>query len=152
MNAAPLKVRAPTIAPGMEQWCDAAGLRIKSGQIWPFVQIAVNASQSQILRIIRSTVCFGNDVLYVECRQRGIILAKMTILAAVSRSFSNAGSRPLVHPRSGFRFHQLPRLTLNNSDKFICPDVPDILPFLGGSQLSLRRFAGQLFDTRFEFC
>lgn len=54
----------------MKQVCHSICLRINSGQVRPFVQIAVNARKSEILQLITPAVLPGNDVFNMENGQR----------------------------------------------------------------------------------
>ena len=73
----------PPLASRVKQLPYFIGLRIDPCQVSPFVQIAVDASQSKVVEVIAPAVNFWNDVLNVKGGQRRVILMQMTILASV---------------------------------------------------------------------
>jgi hypothetical protein len=64
------KVLLPPMAPRVEQLSYLVCFGIDARQIWPLFQIAVDASESEIVHSIETTMLLGNDVLDMECRKR----------------------------------------------------------------------------------
>lgn len=88
----------PIVASRVEQRRDFFGLRVNTGQVGPFVQIAINAGQRKIVEIVSAAVDFGGDMLDMEGGQRGIVLVESAIFTAIFGTFPDAGLRALVHP------------------------------------------------------
>lgn len=55
----------------------------QAGEVGAFVQIAVDAGQAKVARIIRAAVFPGADVFDVQRGQRRVILVKLAVFAAV---------------------------------------------------------------------
>jgi hypothetical protein len=66
MNSSPRKMIIPFLSSRRKQRRNLLSYRINSGQVWTFVEIAINASESEIVEFIRAAVHFGNDVFYVQ--------------------------------------------------------------------------------------
>ncbi len=66
VEASPLPVVFPAVAPRMEQFRHALGLRANAGQVRSIVQVASNARQSEILQIVRAAMDLGDDVIDVQ--------------------------------------------------------------------------------------
>jgi hypothetical protein len=60
------EVIGPDVTPGVEQANNIACLRINSGQIGALVQVALRASQGEVIGIIGATMLARDDVLDVE--------------------------------------------------------------------------------------
>jgi len=73
----------------MEQSHDLSRGWIDAGEIGTLVQIAVDASEREILLIIAPPVLAGNDVLDMQSGKRRIVLMKETILTAIPRTPSD---------------------------------------------------------------
>ena len=101
MNSAPLKMFLPAVLPGVEQLRDEAGVGIKARQVRPFVEVAVNAGERQVVGIIRASVKSREDVFNVEQGQRRVLLVEWAIFASVPRPIPNVLSRLRVHDSSG---------------------------------------------------
>jgi hypothetical protein len=78
------KVIRPTVSPGMKQSFYLARHRVDSTQVWSFVQIAAMASEREILDIIAAAVLTSDYVLDLM-RHRAMLLAKLAVLATISR-------------------------------------------------------------------
>lgn len=81
----------------MKQLRDPIRFRIDARQVRTFVQITIDASQSEIIEFAAAAVKSRNDVLDVENSQRRIILMKLAILAAITGAFSDRGPRRGIH-------------------------------------------------------
>ena len=62
------EVIGPCVTPGMKQRHDTGSLRINSSQIGALTQVAVRASQSEVITVIASAVLSWNDVLDVKAQ------------------------------------------------------------------------------------
>jgi hypothetical protein len=134
----------------MKQFGDYTSFGIDPRQIWAFVKIAVNASQSQVVEIVAAAMNPRDDVLYVKHGQRRIFLWQLAILAPISGTFPHPRSERRAHPLR-FRPHHLSRLPLKDGDEFVRPHVTFVLgPFLR-CELTLGRFGGQSFDPSLKF-
>jgi len=71
---------------------------VKAGQVWPLVEIASVAGESQILRRIITTMLAGDDMLNVKRHQRLMILMKSAVFAPAVR--------PVYHQLAQHRLHQ----------------------------------------------
>jgi hypothetical protein len=76
-------------------------LWVNARQVWAFVQIAVNASEGQVVQNVRSAVGLWNNVLDMERSEWRVVLVQLTVLAAICGTFPDASLRALVHPFSG---------------------------------------------------
>ena len=76
----------------MEQHSDLSGEWIDARQIRTLAQIALDAGQRQVLRVVGATVLPWDDVLDVQERERGIILVPPAILTPVACAVSNQDS------------------------------------------------------------
>lgn len=101
VDAAPGKVIFPTLLSRMEKFRDVIRLRINTRQVRAFVEITVDASQRQIVEIIAASMGSRKDMLDMKRGQRGILLVKLAVLAAIAGALPDAGFRSLIH-RSGF--------------------------------------------------
>lgn len=70
IHAPPFKVIVPFVFSRMEQLRDFFGLRINTGQVRPFVQIAIDTREGKIIQIIGAAVDSGNDVFDMESGER----------------------------------------------------------------------------------
>ena len=97
INASLFEMFYPAVAPWMKQLCHCIGVRINARQVWPFVQITIDAGQRQVIKGITSSMELRNDVLDAEGRQWRIALRQLTKLATISGAFPNAGFRLFIH-------------------------------------------------------
>ncbi len=74
VDASPFEMIFPPLASWVKERDDLIRLRIDPGQIGALVQIAINTSETKIVRIIGSSMFLGDDVLDVEFCKRGVIL------------------------------------------------------------------------------
>jgi len=93
----PLEVFRPRLTPGMEELGECARLWIEAGDIRPFVQIAIDTRQGEIFGIVSPEMLFGNHVLHLESRQRGLFLSQPAILAAMSRPLADKSACGRIH-------------------------------------------------------
>ena len=81
----------------MKQLGDSTSFGIDPREVWAFVKITVNASQSQVVEIVAAAMNPWDDVLDVKCGQRRIFLSQLTILALIpARSRTRARSAGLI--------------------------------------------------------
>ena len=145
IDAAPFKVIVPTLVSRMKQLGDPTSFGIDPREVWAFVKITVNASQSQVVEIVAAAMNPRDDMLDVKCGQRRIFLSQLAILAPISGAFPHLSSERRAHPLR-FGPSHLPRLPLKDGDEFVRPDVAFVLgPFLLG-ELTFGRFSGQIID------
>lgn len=64
------EVIGPDVAPGMKQANDIARLRVNTGQIGALVQVALRASQGEVIGIVGATMLARDDVLDVKTQLR----------------------------------------------------------------------------------
>jgi len=145
IDAAPLKVIVPTLVSRMKQLGDPTSFGIDPREVWAFVKITVNASQSQVVEIVAAAMNPRDDMLDVKCGQRRIFLSQLAILAPISGALPHLSSERRAHPLR-FGPSHLPRFPLKDGDEFVRPDVTFVLgPFLLG-ELTFGRFGGQIID------
>jgi hypothetical protein len=101
-------------------------LRVNAGQVRSFVQVAINARQSQVAEIVRAAVDLWDDVLDVERRKGGVFLMHPAILATMAGALPDAGSRARAHRLRGGA-NQLPCLPLEDGDELVRPHVASVL-------------------------
>lgn len=56
----------PPVAARVEEANDGLGLRIDSGDVWPFMAIAVDAGKGQVVEMFCAAVLFGDDMVNLE--------------------------------------------------------------------------------------
>ena len=88
-GAVPAEMFVPVVFSRVKQRSDLVGIGVNAGEVGSFVQIAVDAGQTEILQGISAAMLDGADVLDVQRRQRGVILMKLAILATVLRPLSH---------------------------------------------------------------
>ena len=86
----------PIIESRMEQASYLAGFWIEAGKVHAFVQIAVVASEREIIRRIFSSMLTGNDVLDMK-GQRLLVLPQLAIFAGVFCASPDELTQPVVH-------------------------------------------------------
>ena len=74
----------PSMKSRVKQFRHCSGSRVNSRQVWTFVQIAIDASQSQIIEVVRAAVNFWDDVLDVKHCEGRVVLVKMAILTSIA--------------------------------------------------------------------
>ena len=87
---------APIIQSRMKQARQCLGLRIKSGKIRAFVQIAVVTGEREVFRRVFSSVLARSDVFDVE-RQRLLFLPQPAILTTILRALPDLLAQSGVH-------------------------------------------------------
>ena len=132
----PLEVVPPAVAPRMEQFRHSLGLGVNAGQVRSFVQVAINARQSQILQIVRAAMNPWDDVLNVKRRQWRVVLVQQAIFATMASTLPDPGSRARAHRLRGGA-NQLPCLPLEDGDELVRPHVAGVLGPLRLSELVL---------------
>ena len=126
---------------GVEQFGQVAGRGIKSSQVRSLVQIAVDARQGEVFRIVAPAVDPGNDVLDVEGGERGIVLVKLAVLATVAGAFAHLGSAPRVH-RLRHGAADFPGEPFEDGDEFVGPDVALVFGAFRVGQFAFGGFRG----------
>jgi len=150
INAPPVKVIFPLLVSRMKQLGDSTSFGIDPSQIWTFVKITVDASQSQVVEIVAAAMNQRNDMFDVKCCQRRISLSQLAILARISGTFPHPRSERRAHPLR-FAIGHVARLPLKDGDELVRPHVAFVLgPFLL-RKLTFGRFGGQLFDPSLKF-
>ena len=91
------KVILPSLLARLEQLGNRAGKWVNARQVGAFVEIAVDAGETEIGCVIGAAVFARADVLDVQGGERGVILMQVAILAAVGRPLAHEGSRRLRH-------------------------------------------------------
>ncbi len=138
----------PAMLARMEQFGDVIRFWIDACQVGTFVQITIDAGESEIIEFVAAAVKSRNDVLDMENRQRRIILMKLAILAAVAGAFSNRGSRRRIHRLRGA--DHLKGLPLQNGDKLVRAHVALVFRTLSRGQLAFGGFPGEFFNARLQ--
>ena len=82
----------PFVSARMKDFRDLIRDRINSREVRTFMQIAIDAGQSQVFCVVRAAMFFGRDVLDMQRSQRRFRLMKLTILATLFRTFANKPS------------------------------------------------------------
>ena len=83
-GSVPDEVLLPSISTGVIQTCHLLCLRVDPGDIRPFVGVAVEAGQTEILSRCRTGVLLRNDMID-RVRQYGEPLRKLAVFAAMLR-------------------------------------------------------------------
>jgi hypothetical protein len=87
----------PALTPRMEKTHHFCGLGIDAREVRAFVLVVVVARQGEIIRIVGTTVLFGNHVFHVHTIERLIVLMDQAILATVVCPAPNQFTRCGVH-------------------------------------------------------
>lgn len=140
----------PMLSAGVEQFGQVAGRGIKSGQVRSLVQIAVDARQGEVFQVVASAVDPRDDVLDVEGSERGIVLVKLAVLAAVFGVFPHLGSAPCVH-RLGRGAADFPGEPFEDGDEFVGADVALVYRALGFAQFAFGGFGGSFLNAGLKF-
>ena len=86
----------PPIPPWVEEPRQGSVGWIETRQIRPFVPVAMQTSQRQIIRFCQAAVLARRDVVDVKSEGKEI-RGKTTILAAISRSLPNLPNDVCIH-------------------------------------------------------
>ena len=81
----------------MKEFCHCARFRVDSRQVGTFVQIAVNASQGEVIDAVVPAMNFRNDVLDVKHSEGRVLLVKVAILTSVGGALSYPSFRTRQH-------------------------------------------------------
>jgi hypothetical protein len=65
----PLEVILPGVETRVEQFDSMAGLVVTAGQIWPFLQVAMLATPTEVYRGIITAMLFGDDVIDMKGKE-----------------------------------------------------------------------------------
>ena len=95
----PSKMVGPLLTTRMEQWNYLPSLRIDSGQVWPFVAIALRTTERQVIRLGRAVVLFGNDVINLKT-PTVLVLPELAILTAIGSTDAYELLQRTVHDYS----------------------------------------------------
>lgn len=66
-----LEVVAPNVSPRVVQFCNRSGLGINGRDVGAFLQVAPNAAQAKVARVVRPTVLSTDNVIDVMGQHRG---------------------------------------------------------------------------------
>jgi hypothetical protein len=77
----------------MKERFDLTRRWINACQVRPFVQVAMGASESEVLLIVASTVLNRDDVLGLVCNKRLIVLPGVAVFAPILGTFADAPAR-----------------------------------------------------------
>ncbi len=138
----------PCLFPWMEKSDDLFRRGVDAGEIWPFVEVAVVASQSEILQLIIASMLAGDDMLDVKNKERIRILMNPTVFAAIPRTLSHKIPRQRVHESSSLSiFETTAGAGLKNRDK--TPEANKGLVFIAfiGGEPPLGITVGEPFDA-----
>ncbi len=90
------KVFRPAIPPGMEQPGQFTRVRIKSGEVRAFVEIAVVAGQREVFRRVAAIMLARHDVFDMKS-QRFLGLRQSAVFASVFRARADELAERLLH-------------------------------------------------------
>lgn len=90
----------------MEQSDRRASVRVESGQIGSFVQIAFLTAPSEIFRFLRPAVLPGDDVIKVESGEGKMPLVNVAEFATEAGLASNSLAARFVHQVTGDGFRR----------------------------------------------
>jgi hypothetical protein len=93
VNAIPSEMLVPVLLARVKERGQSIGLGINSSEIGAFVEITVDAGETEVRFIVSAAVLDRADVLDVQGGEGRVFLMGLAILAAVSRSLSGKGSR-----------------------------------------------------------
>ncbi len=125
----------------MKQLGDSTSIGIDPCQVWAFVKITVDASQSQVIEIVSAAMNSRDDVLDVKCGQGGIFLSQLAIFAPIFGTFPHLRSERRAHPLR-FGPSHLARLPLKDGDEFVRSDIAFVLGPFFLRELTFGRFGG----------
>lgn len=69
-DALPFKMIVPIVTAWMKEFSQGICLGIDPSQVSPFVEIAIDACEREVIDLIVATMYFWDDVLYVKSSQR----------------------------------------------------------------------------------
>jgi len=105
------------------------------------VQIAIDAGEGKVVGIVGPAMNLRNDMLDMQCGQRGIVLVQMAILASILGAFADLGSRPRPDHRC-IGLTETQSFAFKNGDKLVRANETRVFgPFLF-RQLALCRLFG----------
>lgn len=87
----------PVVVPRVKQFRQCSCCRVDSSQVRTFVQIAIDARQSEVFKVVRATVSFGNYVLDMKHGERRVVLVKVAILTCIAGAFPYPSFRTRQH-------------------------------------------------------
>jgi hypothetical protein len=96
-GCATLEMLLPRLEARIKERRESPRFGVITSHIAPFVQIAVDTSQREVVEIIVSAVFSRPNVFDVQGSQRRLILIQSTILAAAISSPANMLSRGEIH-------------------------------------------------------
>ena len=88
MGALDCKVILPSVASGVKEFDNPAGIGVDARQIWALVSVAPIASPGKIGRFVAAAVLLCHDVLNVEGQRRRCIRQE-TVFAPAARTKPN---------------------------------------------------------------
>lgn len=77
---------APIILPRMKNAHQFPGLRVSAGEVGSLVEIAVRASQREVVECAFAAMLSRDDVLDMEWRIRFVVHSQATVFAAIAPS------------------------------------------------------------------
>jgi hypothetical protein len=95
LETLPAEMLMPVLLARVEKQGHRLGLGIDSGEIGAFVEIAIDAGETEVRIVV--AMLERVDVFDVQGGERGIFLMDLAILAAVTRVFPDQGSRGGIH-------------------------------------------------------
>lgn len=87
----------PDLCAWIEEGAHFVGLRVNTSQIRALVAVAVLAGEGQIGGIVSAAMLFGSDVLYMELRERGMLLKQPAVFAPIVGSLSDELPQSDIH-------------------------------------------------------
>ena len=72
----------PPLPPRVEQFGHGTGIRVNAGEIWTFMEVAIDARQTKVVLVIGAAVLARADMLDVERGQRRIFLTQTTVFTS----------------------------------------------------------------------
>src|SRR6187402_203236 len=87
----------PTLSSRVEQGDKNAVQWVQTGEVWPFVLVAIRTREAKVLDVIGAPVLSRNDVLDVERCEFRVHLPSPTILAPIFRPLANVFPSGGVH-------------------------------------------------------
>ncbi len=90
----------------MEKEDDLLRLRVYGGEVRAFVQIAVEASKSEVFSIIATTVLARDHMLDMEDKEWVRALVQPTVFTAISSAFAHESSLPRIQALRGLSFRE----------------------------------------------
>ena len=95
------KVLFPTVNTWVKQANSLRRIRVNAGEVCAFAEVAALASPSEVCRVVRATVLFGDDVVEVKRLERQMVFVQLAVLATTARVMADKLAQARGHYAAG---------------------------------------------------